>query len=91
MPVLDPQALSQEARKSIVSAWGTLKDQELAAVSELAQDLIRAQIDEALCAALGLDSDPVDNLRNLLGAEPRFRPPPKKKKSKLPSPQRQLF
>lgn len=91
LPVLDPTALGITVKRRLLQAWDELSTGELQELSGLAEDAARGRIDEAFCEALGIDSDPVHAVRNLLSSEPRFAPIPKKRLPMVPKAQRQLF
>jgi hypothetical protein len=67
--VIDPRELSADAQKSLCAAYDELSKLEIQALPQIADDVVRARIDKAVAAALGLKDD-LSVLRMLLGAEP---------------------
>lgn len=68
MPVLNVAALSAERLAELATAYDRLADRELKALAHLHEDPVRAAIDAALSAALGLPD--IGPLRELLAREP---------------------
>jgi hypothetical protein len=68
MPVPDLKELGPAVTDALAGAFDRLKDRELGRLPELAQDPVRAEIDGAVEAALGLP--PLGGLRELLAREP---------------------
>ena len=93
LPVLDPTALEGEARTTFLETWEALNARDLMAVSDLADDPVRALIDDAVCSALDLDTDALVGLRSILGAESKFQPIPEVRPARIlvEDDQRQLF
>lgn len=93
LPVLDPTALSEDSRGTLLEAWESLNERALLAISELGSDPIRTQIDEAISSALDLEPDALLGLRLVLGAESKFRPLPEVRAPRITveDGQRQLF
>lgn len=68
MPVLDVKSLKKKQLSALAKAYDDLADKELAPLSQLDSDDVRAKIDEALCGSLGCpDLSPI---RELLAREP---------------------
>ncbi len=68
IPVLDVRSLSDEIISRLAQAYDTVCDKELLALARLDADPVRAEIDAALSAALGLPD--IKPLRQLLAREP---------------------
>lgn len=68
MPVLNVIALSDEVVANLASAYDRLADLPLSALAKLAEDEVRAALDDALSTALGLPN--LKPLRELLAREP---------------------
>ena len=68
MPVLDVLALSETQLRRIASAYEAIAERELGTFVEMANDKVRADIDDLFCRVLGLP--PVDELRAELSQEP---------------------
>ena len=71
MQVLDVRKISENALSILAREYNALSKKELLAIARLDADLVRKQIDDALCAALRLpDLAPI---RDLLAKEPGLR------------------
>ncbi|MCM2481829.1 N-6 DNA methylase [Burkholderia glumae] len=68
MPVLDVCALTTEQTERLAQAFDLISVKQLDALSKLASDSVRAEIDDALSVTLGLPD--LSNLRALLAREP---------------------
>lgn len=68
MPVLDVRNLQADTVSRLAEAYDSLRSKELMALAKLHEDPIRAGIDDALSAALGLPD--MNLLRQLLAREP---------------------
>ena len=68
MPVLDVRTLDATALQALADAYDRLATQNLKPLAQLADDAVRAEIDAALAAVLGLSN--LAPLRELLGREP---------------------
>lgn len=68
MPVLDVRKLTDEQRSTLAAAYDRVCEQELKPLPDMANDPVRADIDAAIAATLGLQDFSV--LRTLLAREP---------------------
>jgi len=68
MPVLDVRTLSDEIIRKLAKAYDAVCEKELMALAKLDSDPVRAEIDTALSAVLGLPD--IKPLRQLLAREP---------------------
>jgi len=68
MPVLDVRTLSDEVINQLAKAYDAVCEKELMALAKLDTDPVRAEIDTALSAVLGLPD--IKPLRQLLAREP---------------------
>ena len=68
MPVLDVFGIGARARKKLAQAFDALADRALLPLPEMANDPVRAAMDESIASALGLPDFSV--LRQLLAREP---------------------
>lgn len=67
--VIDPNKLSTDAPTALCAAYDELAKQEIQALPQMAEDVVREKIDAAIAKALGLKDD-LSLLRKLLAAEP---------------------
>lgn len=74
---LDVRQLSEQQLQALHERWLELSDSDLQPVSELDADPIRAAIDDALSAVVGIPPDALETLRHMLGREPRTQPVPR--------------
>ena len=77
--VPDFAALGDHAVETLASAYDEHADKVLLPLPQMDSDPVRAALDDAVCAALGVDSEIVTTIRRLLAAEPsvtgeRYRP-----------------
>jgi len=68
MPVLDVTALDAGALHALAKAYDLLATQDLSPIAQLNTDLVRRQIDDAICNVLGLPN--LTPMRDLLAREP---------------------
>jgi hypothetical protein len=69
LAVLDASKLSTQAHRKLKEDYDDLAKLEIQALPQIADDVVRAKIDAAIAAALGLKDD-LSMLRKLLAAEP---------------------
>jgi hypothetical protein len=69
LPVIDPRKLTEETRAALCSAYDWLCEQEIQALPQMAEDIVRTKIDFAIAKALKLKDD-LSLLRKLLATEP---------------------
>ena len=68
--VPDFTALGDDAIETLVAAYDAHADDVLLPLPQMDADPARAALDDAVCAALGLDAEDVANIRRQLTAEP---------------------
>jgi hypothetical protein len=69
MLVVNPRALSVDAKRTLTAAYDALCRTEIRALPHIADDEVRGRIDAAIADALGIEDD-FSTFRMLLGNEP---------------------